>query len=1122
MVERSRTTLKMLYRRVPLPQRVKSLVKDIIFLSLAPLIRHTDSYRVWRAFRARRGRDLSGSRKPIIGSSSVQQYLADLFRNAIARDDTDYVPLTRSGIPANHISTKLVAFYLPQYHPIPENDEWWGKGFTEWANVSKALPQFVGHYQPRLPGELGFYDLRLPETIQRQVELARFYGIHGFCFYYYWFAGRRLLDGPLDQYVRSDIDFPFCICWANENWTRRWDGNDEDVLIAQDHSTDNDFAFIRSVEPLLRDSRYIRIDGRPLLVVYRPSIIPRVAQTLERWRHYCRESGLGELFLVMVQFDVEDPITWGFDAAIEFPPHKLARGLVPINESLSIINADYTGCVIDYQKVVERARALPQPGYPLFRGVFPSWDNEARQPGWGYTFAFSTPNRYRDWLRMAIEYAKRWPVAGERMVFINAWNEWSEGAYLEPDRRYGYAYLQATRDALTADAEALAARGIVVVSHDAHPHGAQYLALHMVRTLTRTFSSMVEVVLLEGGVLESEFSRHATVHRLDGVAPTGEAGFALARTLAARGIRLGIVNTTVAGPFAAALKAAGIRTISLIHELPGVIEQHRLHAHARAVAEHADRIVFPAATVRAAFEGYAALEDDRVLLRAQGVYKRNRFAAPARRKEARRALRRRLGIARDARIVLSVGYADRRKGVDLFVAVAARVIREDPLAYFLWLGHFDMSWETEIKSAARASGFGERILFLDHDPETDLYYAGADVYALTSREDPFPTVALLALHVGIPVVAFDGTGGFVPLLKDGCGRVAPAFDTDAFALQVRTLLQDDQAAQACGDRGRAVVRRDHSFRAYVFDLLSQGGLAPPRVSAVIPNYNYARYLPERLATICRQSIPIYEIIVLDDASTDDSVQTIERVEAELDIDVRVVRNEANSGSVFRQWARGVRLARGDYVWIAESDDLADHDFLRMVAAAFADPKVVLSYSQSKQIDAAGNVLADDYLEYTFDVNPLHWKSPYTIDGAEEVARFLAIKNTIPNVSAVVFRREAIAAAFDEAMPDIVSYNIAGDWLAYVKILGFGRVAFRPESLNLHRRHARGVTIGSHQLPHLLEVLRMQKYVREHFRLDEATRDGARRYAQKLYEYFGLATAERPRIEMHEAAAPLLQ
>jgi hypothetical protein len=193
-----------------------------------------------------------------------------------------------------------------------------------------------------------------------------------------------------------------------------------------------------------------------------------------------------------------------------------------------------------------------------------------------------------------------------------------------------------------------------------------------------------------------------------------------------------------------------------------------------------------------------------------------------------------------------------------------------------------------------------------------------------------------------------------------------------------------------------------------------------------------------------------------------------------------------------------------------------------VLAPLADPKVVLSYCQSKMIDAAGQLLAEDYLEYTADVSAEHWREPYIADGKDEVARFLAVKNTIPNVSAVVFRRDAIAAALAEAADDVLSYRIAGDWRVYVTLLRYGHVAFHPAALNLHRRHAGGVTIGSDRLPHLLEILRMQKYVREHFDVDAATQTAARRYAQALYEYFDLATATHPTVDTHETAAPLLR
>ncbi len=1054
---------------------------------------------------------VSGSESPM-SDQGARHVLDDLYATAAGVADKEYVAHDNHPADPSRLDVRAIAFYLPQFHPIPENDEWWGRGFTEWNNVAKAMPQFVGHYQPRLPGELGFYDLRVVDVMRRQVELARHYGVHGFCFHYYWFGGRRLLEKPLNQFLaHRGIDFPFCVCWANENWTRRWDGREQDVLMAQQYSAEDDYAFIASLEPMLRDSRYIRVDNRPLIVLYRPSILPDAAATIDRWRDYCRKAGLGELFLAMVQFDVEDPRIYGFDAAIEFPPHKLAAGLQPINNRLEIVNPAYQGVVIDYAEVVERARRHPPVNYEMIRGVFPSWDNEARKPGAGYTFANATPARYREWLDMAVEYARWHPVAGESLVFINAWNEWGEGAYLEPDRRYGYAYLRETREALLAD-PIREPESIVIVSHDAHPHGAQYLALNMARMYSETFRFDVHLVLLGEGRLKTEFAHWATVHDLSGCDPCGREAESVARELFETGARRAIANTTVSGLFAGTLKAAGFRVISLVHELPGVLRNYSLEKHARAIAIHADHVVFPAEQVRHGFEQFFGSPVERAEVRAQGLYKLNRYAWPGGRREAAAELRRKLGIPPDSKVILCVGYADHRKGIDLFVDIATRVMRRREDAHFLWVGHFDQNLEPDIREAVRKSGFERRFHFPGFASDTDLFYAGADVYALTSREDPFPSVVLEALQVEVPVVGFAGAGGFTELLDAGAGVTVPADDVGAFAEAVSGLLGDSTRLAAIGARGRELVAERHDFRCYLFDLLDLLGVDIPCVSVIVPNYNYAPLLPGRIDSILGQTVPFYELIVLDDASTDDSVEVVEKLAAQRGVQIRVVRGAVNSGSVSRQWAKGASLARGGYVWIAEADDLSEPRFLETLLEAMADPEVVLAYCQSRQIDEHGRVMANHYLHYTDDISCEHWRNAYRATGIDEIRECLAIKNTIPNVSAVLFRRDALCRALDRQIDAMCSFRIAGDWVAYLAVLEQGDIAYVPDPLNLHRRHRSSVTIGGESRAHMLEILRVQRLVARHFRPGERALRKVEEYNRRLQRHFNLDVAEMRQLE----------
>ena len=275
------------------------------------------------------------------------------------------------------------------------------------------------------------------EVQRRQVELARNYGIHGFCFHFYWFGGKRLLERPLDQYVADvTLDFPFCVCWANENWSRRWDGSEDEVLIGQEHSPEDDLALIDEVSGLFADRRYVRVGGKPLLVVYRVDILPDAAATAVRWRERCRQVGIGEIFLVAAQsFGIGDPRPFGFDAAVEFPPHG-SQAVQPITSTIEVLNPSFAGHIFSFDAFADLYKQAPAPAaYPLFKTVCPSWDNTARVLERGRVYHGSTPASYRAWLEKACRFADEHPVSSEKIVFINAWNEWSEGAYLEPDRR---------------------------------------------------------------------------------------------------------------------------------------------------------------------------------------------------------------------------------------------------------------------------------------------------------------------------------------------------------------------------------------------------------------------------------------------------------------------------------------------------------------------------------------------------------------------------------------------------------------------------------------------------------------------------------------------------------------
>ena len=362
-----------------------------------------------------------------------------------SKQQSGNLPLSKLQISSD---VTLVAFYLPQYHPIVENDVWWGQGFTEWIKVAAAMPCFLGHQQPRLPSELGFYDLRLVEVLADQVRLAREYGIGAFCFYYYWFGGRRLLERPLELFLANpQINMPFCICWANEPWTRCWDGLEKEVLMEQPHTPETDARFILDIIPLLKDPRYLRVKSKPLLLVYRAALLSLPLVTTALWRRLCRDAGVGEIELVAVEsFGFEFPDDYGFDSTVEFPPHGFDAEQCTVKPLKKQV--PFEGNVWPYKDAAAFYCSQPRPAWRRYRGVMPGWDNTPRRGNKGNAFVESTPASYASWLTLALQDTRAHFTEGERLVFINAWNEWGEGAILEPDQAYGRSYLEATRDAL--------------------------------------------------------------------------------------------------------------------------------------------------------------------------------------------------------------------------------------------------------------------------------------------------------------------------------------------------------------------------------------------------------------------------------------------------------------------------------------------------------------------------------------------------------------------------------------------------------------------------------------------------------------------------------------------------
>ena len=351
--------------------------------------------------------------------------------------------------------SRLIAFYLPQFHPIPENDAWWCKGFTEWTNTAKAKPLYPGHYQPHIPADLGFYDLRVPETRMAQAEMAREYGIEAFCYYHYWFAGKRILERPFNEVLKTGApDFPFCICWANQTWTGIWHGSPGRILIEQTYPGYKDYqAHFEALLPAFTDKRYLMVEGKPVFIIYMPAEIPDVQNVMKFWRSLAVRSGLNGLFLVGIVLGTQPfvPSEFGLDASIRnvLPGLRNEKDIpwrMPMEKILALYQAKRKMPTVYLHKNLI-SEMIPEGVYngENFPTLIPNWDNTPRSGSRGLVLHGSTPELFRLQIQRALKAMHKVPI-GRKLIFLKSWNEWAEGNHLEPDLKFGRGFLQVLKE----------------------------------------------------------------------------------------------------------------------------------------------------------------------------------------------------------------------------------------------------------------------------------------------------------------------------------------------------------------------------------------------------------------------------------------------------------------------------------------------------------------------------------------------------------------------------------------------------------------------------------------------------------------------------------------------------
>jgi len=464
----------------------------------------------------------------------------------------------------------------------------------------------------------------------------------------------------------------------------------------------------------------------------------------------------------------------------------------------------------------------------------------------------------------------------------------------------------------------------------------------------------------------------------------------------------------------------------------------------------------------------------------------------------RAEIRSKHGIPADAKVVLNVGYADLRKGFDIFLEIARQMIVERPNLHFVWAGALSPDMKRWVQSDLDPA-CKKHIHLVGFTKNMADYYSACDCLFLTSREDPYPSVVLEAMCVGAPVILFKGATGFDPLMSEH-GQVIDRNDVPSIKRAVIRSLYNDSKSEK-------VARAKHiadncRYDDYCFDLIKMLKPELKKVSVVVPNYNYEEYMPSRLNSVFDQTYPIFETVVLDDCSKDNSIAVIGDVAEDANRMIELIRNKTNSGNVFYQWKKGMKATRGDFVWIAEADDLANPKFIAKSLESF-NQSTALSFTNSKQIDTNGELIAQNYDYYYRIVDKTLFQNDFRIDGLDFIKRAMSIRNVMLNVSSVLWSRDALGGALDSVGEKLFDLRLVGDWCLYLEALSKKgvSVSYIAESLNVHRRHDESVTHSLEATAHIKEIEIIHKLANDLIGVDYETEQAMESYLEELRAQF---------------------